>query len=41
MKAAFLLFGLTSGSENHWLWQDYKVVHSHRSTGRIGVAVVE
>ena len=24
-----------------WFWQDYKVVHSHRSTGRIGVAVVE
>ncbi len=24
-----------------WFWQDYKVVHSHRSTGRIGVAVNE
>jgi ketosteroid isomerase-like protein len=24
-----------------WFWQDYKVVHSHRSTGRIGVAVSE
>ncbi len=24
-----------------WFWQDYKVVHSHRSTGKIGVAVVE
>jgi ketosteroid isomerase-like protein len=24
-----------------WFWQDYKVVHSHRSTGRIGVAVVD
>ncbi len=24
-----------------WFWQDYKVVHSHRSTGRIGVAIVE
>jgi ketosteroid isomerase-like protein len=24
-----------------WCWQDYKVVHSHRSTGKIGVAVVE
>jgi len=25
----------------NWWWQDYKVVHSHRSTGRIGVAVVK
>ncbi len=24
-----------------WCWQDYKVVHSHRSTGKIGVALVE
>lgn len=22
-----------------WFWQDWKVVHSHRSTGKIGVAV--
>jgi hypothetical protein len=24
-----------------WFWEDWKVVHSHRSTGRIGVAAVE
>jgi len=24
-----------------WFWEDYKVVHSHRSTGRIGVAVAD
>jgi len=24
-----------------WFWQDYKVVHSHRSTGKIGVAVAD
>lgn len=25
----------------NWFWQDWKVVHSHRSTGRIGVAVTD
>ncbi len=24
-----------------WFWQDWKVVHSHRSTGRIGVALAD
>ena len=24
-----------------WFWQNYKVVHTHRSTGRIGVALVQ
>jgi len=25
----------------NWFWQDWKVVHSHRSTGRIGVALAD
>ena len=25
----------------NWFWQDWKVVHSHRSTGRIGVALAK
>jgi hypothetical protein len=25
----------------NWFWQDWKVVHSHRSTGRIGVAIAD
>ena len=41
-EAAVRLTGaITVVFARDWLWQDYKVVHSHRSTGRIGVAVVE
>jgi ketosteroid isomerase-like protein len=25
----------------NWFWQDWKVVHSHRSTGKIGVAIAD
>ncbi|MBM4334534.1 MAG: hypothetical protein FJ108_01290 [Deltaproteobacteria bacterium] len=41
-EAAVRLTGaITVVFARNWFWQDYKVVHSHRSTGRIGVAVVE
>lgn len=41
-EAAVRLTGaITVVFARDWFWQDYKVVHSHRSTGRIGVAVVE
>ena len=25
----------------NWFWQEWKVVHSHRSTGKIGVAIAD
>ncbi len=41
-EAAVQLTGaITVVFARDWFWQDYKVVHSHRSTGKIGVAVVE
>ncbi len=41
-EAAVQLTGaITVVFARDWFWQDYKVVHSHRSTGRIGVALVE
>ena len=41
-EAAVQLTGaITVVFARDWFWQDYKVVHSHRSTGRIGVAVVK
>jgi hypothetical protein len=41
-EAAVRLTGaMTVVFARDWFWQDYRVVHSHRSTGRIGVAVVE
>ena len=41
-EAAVQLTGaITVVFARDWFWEDYEVVHSHRSTGRIGVAVVE
>ena len=41
-EAAVQLTGaITVVFARDWFWQDYKVVHSHRSTGKIGVAVVK
>lgn len=41
-EAAVQLTGaITVVFARNWCWQDYKVVHSHRSTGKIGVAVVQ
>ena len=41
-EAAVQLTGaMTVVFARDWFWQDYKVVHSHRSTGKIGVALVE
>jgi len=41
-EAAVQLTGaMTVVFARNWFWEDYKVVHSHRSTGKIGVAVVE
>ena len=41
-EAAVQLTGaITVVFARDWFWQDYKVVHSHRSTGKIGVALVK
>jgi hypothetical protein len=41
-EAAIRLTGaITAVFARGWFWQDYKVIHMHRSTGKIGVAVVK
>jgi hypothetical protein len=41
-QAAVQIIGaITVVFARDWFWQDYKVVHMHRGTAKIGVAVVE